>query len=78
MDLSVTLMVLGILVLCATVILIQQRSIDALTSKLMAKDYNEYKRNREPFQDTRDAPKPRKPMSFHDDPNIEIEDDSLN
>jgi hypothetical protein len=70
--------ILGYMGLTTWIIRGQRADIDRLTDKLMAKDYSEYKRHREPFQDTKDTPKPRKPMSYFDDPNVEIEDESVN
>lgn len=49
----------------------QQRTIDTLTEKLMAKDYSEYKRNNH-ITITDEKPQ-RKPMSYYDDPSIEVE-----
>jgi hypothetical protein len=54
----------------------QQRTIDRLTDKLMAKDYNEYKRNENatlPIET-----KMRKKVSFYDDPSIEIDEENIN
>ena len=51
----------------------QQRTIDALTDKLMVRmGHREY---REPMLMQEEKPK-RKPMSFYDDPSIEAEDDN--
>lgn len=43
----------------------QQQSIDKLTDKLMAKDYNEYMRHE--ADDTMDDRPKRKPLSYFDD-----------
>lgn len=48
----------------------QQKTIDKLTDKLMAKDYREYVSVQRPAEKTK--PK-REPMSWHDDPEIEDE-----
>jgi hypothetical protein len=50
----------------------QQRTIDRLTDKLMSKDYSEYKRNNHITID--DSKPQRKPVSFYDDPSIEIDE----
>ena len=50
----------------------QQRTIDRLTDKLMAKDYGEYKRL-EKRTERQEEPK-RKPLSYYDDNSIEVED----
>jgi len=50
----------------------QQQTIDRLTDKLMAKDYGEYKRNNH-ITITDEKPQ-RKPMSYYDDPSIEVEE----
>jgi hypothetical protein len=49
----------------------QQRTIDTLTDKLMAKDYGEYKRNN--HITISDEKPQRKPLSYYDDPSIEVE-----
>lgn len=49
----------------------QQRTIDKLTDKLMAKDYSEYKRGNN-ITITDEKPT-RKAMSYYDDPSIEVE-----
>jgi hypothetical protein len=54
----------------------QQRTIDRLTDKLMAKDYNEYKRNENVTQPV--ETKMRKKQSFYDDPSIELEEENIN
>jgi hypothetical protein len=51
----------------------QQQTIDRLTEKLMAKDYGEYKRNNN-ITITDEKPT-RKPMSYYDDPSIELDGD---
>jgi len=43
----------------------QQRTIERLTDKLMAKDYNEYKRHERQVE-RKEEPK-RKPLSYYDD-----------
>jgi hypothetical protein len=58
----------------AFIITRQQRTIDRLTDKLMARDYGEYRRNALPLM--REEPRTRKPQSWHDDPSVEVEDDS--
>lgn len=70
-------MFIAIFVFVGLVVLIfrQQRTIDRLTDKLMAKDYGEYKRHTSPLM--REEPKTRKPQSFYDDPGIEVEDDNV-
>jgi hypothetical protein len=50
----------------------QQRTIDTLTDKLMAKDYGEYKRNN--HITISDEKPQRKPLSYYDDPSIEVEE----
>jgi hypothetical protein len=50
----------------------QQRTIDTLTDKLMAKDYSEYKRNN--HITISDEKPQRKPLSYYDDPSIEVEE----
>ncbi|WP_138752769.1 hypothetical protein [Paenibacillus sinopodophylli] len=50
----------------------QQRTIDRLTNKLMSKDYGEYKRHEKQVE-RESAPK-RKPMSYHDDDSVDLED----
>lgn len=49
----------------------QQRTIDRLTDKLMAKDYNKYKRHDNGPMVTEE--RTRKPMSYYDDTSIEEE-----
>lgn len=49
----------------------QQRTIDRLTNKLMAKDYNEYKRHDKVVEAGED--RKRKPLSYYDDTSIEDE-----
>jgi hypothetical protein len=49
----------------------QQRTIDTLTDKIMARDYREYKSMTGQAM-VEDKPS-RKPMSFFDDPNIDEE-----
>lgn len=57
--------------ICILVMLRQQKLIDALTNKLMARDYGEYRRHRGGLMvEERET---RKPMSFYDDPGIEDE-----
>lgn len=51
------------------IIAIQQRTIDSLTSKLMAKDYKEY-RVLEPKVAEIERPR-RKPLSWHDDVDLD-------
>jgi len=63
-----------IIAFSAVVILRQQQTIDNLTEKLMAKDYGEYKRLSQPL--TQEEKPRRKPMSFYDDPGIEVEDEA--
>ncbi len=49
----------------------QRKTIDKLTDKLMAKDLTEYRRGTvEVHQET----KQRKPISFYDDPSIELDE----
>lgn len=50
----------------------QQRTIDRLTDKIMSKDYGEYKRNNHITID--DSKPQRKPLSFYDDPSIDIDE----
>lgn len=61
--------VLIIAVICQTYAAVvnwrQQRTIERLTDKLMAKDYNEYKRH-ERTVERQEGPK-RKPLSYYDD-----------
>lgn len=52
----------------------QQQTIDRLTDKLMAKDYNEYKRGNH-ITITDEKPT-RKPMSYYDDPSVDIEENA--
>lgn len=54
----------------------QQRTIDRLTDRLMAKDYSEYKRNVNVTQPA--ETKMRKKVSFYDDPSIELDEESIN
>jgi len=66
--------IIVIIAFSVTVILRQQKTIDNLTEKLMAKDYGEYKRfNQTLMQEEKPR---RKPMSFYDDPGIEVEDEA--
>jgi large-conductance mechanosensitive channel len=60
----------------AFVIIRQQRTIDKLTDKLMAKDYNEYKRGENVTQPV--ETKMRKKVSFYDDPSIELDEENIN
>lgn len=62
---------LAIMLYSTFVIAKQQRTIDRLTDKLMARDYKEYKSMTKPLME--DEKPRRKPMSFYDDPNIEDE-----
>lgn len=48
-----------------------QQTIDRLTDKLMARDYGEYKRLERNVE--REEKPVRKPLSWHDDPSVEIE-----
>ncbi|KAE8559793.1 hypothetical protein [Paenibacillus polymyxa] len=65
--------------LCAAGVLVyritrvQQDTIRDLTNKLMAKDYGEYKAYQQPVV-VDDKPK-RKPLSYHDDPDIDEDDE---
>ncbi|ANY67306.1 hypothetical protein BBD42_13095 [Paenibacillus sp. BIHB 4019] len=54
------------------IIIAQQRTINALTDKLMSKDYSEYKRF-ERHADRDNQPQ-RKPLSYYDDPSIETDE----
>lgn len=55
--------------ICILVMLRQQKLIDAMTDKLMARDYGEYRRNKGMLMvEERES---RRPMSFYDDPGIE-------
>ena len=66
--------VLVLVIFSAIVIVRQQQTIDNLTEKLMAKDYGEYKRfNQTLMQEEKPR---RKPLSFYDDPGIEVEDEA--
>ena len=80
MDINIGLVTLSLatLLYSAWIVAGQRKTIDKLTDKLMAKDYNEYKRHKEPFNDTKDAPKQRKAQSFYDDPSIDLDEDSIN
>jgi hypothetical protein len=49
----------------------QRKTIDKLTDKLMAKDYGEYKRNN--HITISDEKPQRKPLSYYDDPSIEVD-----
>ncbi|WP_214629998.1 hypothetical protein [Paenibacillus agaridevorans] len=49
----------------------QQRTIDRLTDKLMAKDYSEYKRH-DKLTEVKEE-RARKPLSYYDDTSIEDE-----
>lgn len=67
-------LILSILTYMAFLIVIykQQCTIDRLTDKLMAKDYREYVQYNKPVANEE---KPlRKPLSWHDDPNVEVEE----
>lgn len=70
------LMVAALVLSLGFIIVRQQRTIDRLTDKLMSKDYSEYKRNNHITID--DSKPQRKPVSFYDDPSIEIDEDSVN
>lgn len=72
----VSVLFLVTVIYSVTIILKQQRTIDRLTDKLMSKDYSEYKRNNHITID--DSKPQRKPISFYDDPSIEIDEDSVN
>jgi hypothetical protein len=50
----------------------QQRTIDRLTDKLMARDYGEFKRHEQKVM-TEEAPK-RKPMSYYDDDSVDTDE----
>ena len=63
-----------IIAFSVTVILRQQQTIDNLTEKLMARDYGEYKRFNQALM--REEKPGRKPMSFFDDPSIEVDDEA--
>jgi len=52
----------------------QQRTIDVLTSKLMAKDYREYT-TAQKVADSGKEPR-TKQLSWYDDPQVEKEDDA--
>jgi len=66
--------VLALIIFSAIVIVRQQQTIERLTEKLMAKDYAEYKRFAHAVE-PKENPS-RKPMSFYDDPGIDIEDET--
>ncbi|OXM83973.1 hypothetical protein CF651_22945 [Paenibacillus rigui] len=51
-----------------------QDTINELSSKLMAKDYREYTQLSRP--ESREEKPMRNPQSWHDDPMIEIDDDT--
>lgn len=68
------MIILSILTYMAFLVVIykQQRTIDRLTDKLMAKDYREYVQYNKPVMQEE---KPlRNPLSWHDDPNVEVEE----
>lgn len=74
--LTLMLMLCGIAVsaistICILVMLRQQKLIDAMTDKLMARDYGEYRRHTGALMIA--ERETRKPMSFYDDPGIEEE-----
>lgn len=51
----------------------QQRTIDNLTNKLMARDYKEYV-SMQPKEAVQEPLKKRKPMSWYDDADIDDEE----
>lgn len=67
--LSFGAMIAAVVMFCGYVIIKQQRTIDRLTDKLMAKDYGEYKRLGR-VEEREEKPK-RKPMSFYDDSSVD-------
>lgn len=69
--LIVSALTLVITAFSAFVILQQQRTIDRLTNKLMARDYGEYRRGLMQPEKEREV---RKPLSYYDDPSIDTED----
>lgn len=66
------IMIIGVVGILA-IITKQQQTIDRLTDKLMAKDYREYTQLSRPV--VKDDKTIRKPLSWHDDPSIEIEEE---
>lgn len=54
----------------------QQRTIDRLTDKLMAKDYREYMQHSTPHTEVTEKPK-RITMSYHDDADIPTEEEII-
>lgn len=77
MDQLITAILLaGVLIFHIIVVSVRearyQRSIDRLTDKIMSRDYGEYKRNNHITID--DSKPQRKPISFYDDPSIEIDE----
>lgn len=54
----------------------QHRTIDRLNDRLMARDYREYVSTTRQSQ-TPETPR-RRPKSWYDDPNIELDEESVN
>jgi cell division protein FtsL len=71
-ELILATIILVMLVVFAFMFINQQKTIDQLTNKLMAKDYKEYVNLNKPKEQK--PPPSRKPMSYYDDPSIELED----
>jgi len=66
-------MIGAVVLFCGYIIMRQQRTIDRLTDKIMARDYTDYKRHTAPMM--REEPRIRKPQSWHDDPSVVVEDE---
>lgn len=65
-----------VIIYSAWIVAGQRKTIDRLTDRIMAKDYNEYKRNENVTQPN--ETKMRKKQSFYDDPSIELEEENIN
>ena len=72
MDISVAFMVGGVIILLGLIIGVQQRSIERLTNKVMAKDYREYSTSQKGVQGGREAKMDQ--LSWFDDPHEVRED----
>jgi hypothetical protein len=76
MDANITFILIttAIVLYSAWIVAGQRKTIDKLTDKLMAKDLTEYRRGSIALTD---EPKLRKPISFYDDPSIELDSDKV-
>lgn len=70
MNIDIMFIAIAVFVGLVVIIFRQQRTIDKLTDKLMAKDYREYMSMQPREPDPQPEPT-RKPLSWHDDPALD-------